>query len=157
MSIIWRCDQISLKICRMIIRRCFFSQQLSLIAPPTVIVVPVQKQQLVCNIWILATQAEQFYCICGEVVLKSQEYYCWNLWEILRNVGILYVRSEITIKFGHQEFAAPQVQELWQAMDKALPVQGKHFRTYMRASWEKEFLLRYKLNCYSKNTTIIQN
>jgi len=160
MSIIWRSYQISVKNCRIMIRRCFFSQQLSLIAPSTVIAVPVQKQQFtrqsVCNIWRLANQDEQFYCICGEVVLKSQEVYCRNFWDNLKNC-ILYLRSEITIKFGCQEFAAPPDQELWQAMDKAFPVQGKMFRTYMRPSWEKEFLMRYKLNNCSKNTTIIQN
>jgi len=52
-----------MKNCRMIIRRCFFSQELSLISPSTVIVAPVQKQQflleLVYNISHLANQAEQ--------------------------------------------------------------------------------------------------
>ena len=79
MSIIWRCDQTSVENSRMIIRRYFFSQELSLISPSTVIVVPVQKEQfpreLVCNISGLSNQADQFYCICGEVVLKSQEGY----------------------------------------------------------------------------------
>jgi len=115
MSIIWRYDQISMKNCHMIIRRCFFCQQLSLIAPSTVIFVPVQKQQFplqsVCNIWRLANQAEQFYCIFVELVLKSQEFHWRNLWENILNL-ILYVKSEITIKFGCQQFAAPRDQEL---------------------------------------------
>jgi len=44
------------------------------------------------------------------------------LWENLWNGGILYVKSELTIKFGCEQFVAPQVQEIWQEMDKALPV-----------------------------------
>jgi len=113
MSIIWRCDQISVENSRMIIRRYFFFQELILISPSTVIFVPVQKEQfpreLVCNISSLFNEAEQFYCICGEVVFKLQEGYCRNLRENLPNC-ILYLRSEITIKFGCQQFAAHQDQ-----------------------------------------------
>jgi hypothetical protein len=62
----------------------------------------------------LANKPKSFCCICGEVLLKSQESYCRKLWD-LRHC-ILYVRSEIWIKFGCRPFVAPRVQELWQAM-----------------------------------------
>lgn len=54
MSIIWRCDQVSVINFRMIIRRGLFSQKLCLISHSTLNVLPVHKSHfpwvLVCNI-----------------------------------------------------------------------------------------------------------
>jgi len=53
MPIIWPCDQMSVIICRMTIRRCIISQEFSLIPPFTLNMVPVIKQNfpllLVCK------------------------------------------------------------------------------------------------------------
>ena len=163
MSIIWRCENISVINLRFIIRRWFFSQQLSLNAPSAAIVVPVQSNSFPDS-WCATSDVEPikpniFCCICGEKVLKSHEGHGRNLWEDLTGC-ILYLRSEITIKFGCQTFAAPQEEDSWQAMDKILPIKSKisehiwgqgerrnfcwctHYRAIRRTQ------LQYKTNCY---------
>jgi len=69
----------SVKNCHVLIRRGLFSQEFTLIPPSTLNVIPVQKQRLMS----LTIKPNSFFCICGEVVFKSQESHCRNLWEDL--------------------------------------------------------------------------
>ena len=78
MSIIWRCDEMSVINCRMIIRRGLISQELSLISLSTVNVVPIQKQNfpsvLVYNTsrsYFLTNQAKQFLQYLWRTVVKT--------------------------------------------------------------------------------------
>ena len=109
----------------------------------------------------LVNKKKSFCCICGEVVSKSQEICCGKLWEDLRHC-ILYVRSEIWIKFGCRPFVAPKVQELWQAMDETKfclfqanisenilgQVEKRNFRWCTNLTTIREPRLRHKIKCY---------
>jgi len=129
MSIIYPCDQMSVIKRHLIIRCGLVSQELSLLYPPPYMLFQCNRKfplrSDVPKPTYLLIMSKIICCYCGEVVLKSQESHCRNLWEELTDC-ILYIRSEIRIKFWCRQFAAPHVEGLWQAMGKTklLPVYG---------------------------------
>jgi hypothetical protein len=73
---------------------------------------------------------------------------------------ILPVRYEIKIKFGSQEFAAAQVQGLWQATNKESEgffYLKQNFPKISEINMKEVFSMVHKINNYSKTMTLEQN
>jgi len=74
---------------------------------------------------------------------------------------ILAIRSAIKTRFGRRGLAADHVQGLWQAMgeeSEGFNYSGKKFSKISEVKKKGEgFLLVYKVNNYSKTTTLMQN
>ena len=112
---------------------------------------------------ILGKQEEELLLYLWRSGIKTQESNCRKLWEDLRHC-ILYVRSEIWIKFGCRPFVAPKFQELWQAMDETKfclfkanisenilgQVEKGNFRWCKNLTTIREPRLKHKIKCYRK-------